>query len=204
LAKKQQKVSKLDIIIKNRKLPILTLDARWHQLFPEDTKSTELKALEQRLNNLLKRQGKLINDIKEMKHAKSGLIKDIVVNMDIGNDILGKHKEKKLDRNKRLIQELSDKIKKSMDELSNIPFQIKEVNEELMAESARACLERFHSNKKDIAAIEQRIKEMRDELKVKILAKQDMETMNTGIYTYLHDILGADVMEIFEKEYGGK
>lgn len=199
---KRLKNTKLDVVIKNRKLPILTLDARWHELFPEDRKGTAIRELEQELNSLLKRQGKLVNDIKEMKRAKNGLIKEIMVNMEIGSDIIGKQREKKLDKNKQLINNLNEKIKDSMDELSDIPFKIKEVNEELMVESAKMSFERFHANKKDIAAIAQWIREIRDELKMKILVKQDMEIMNNSIYTYLHDILGADVMEAFEDEYG--
>lgn len=201
LAKKQQKDSRLDVIIKGRELPILTLDARWHELFPEDEKNTAIKELEHELNNLLKRQGKLINDIKKMKSTKKGLMKDIVVNMDIRSDILGKQKEKKLDINKRLISELNDKIKESTDELLDIPFRIKEVNEELMVESFKVCSARFKTNKKELTAIEKIIRGMRDELKVRILAKQDMETMNTRMYTYFHDILGADAMEALEKEF---
>ena len=35
-------------IIKNKKFPILTLDSRWHELFPDELKSSRIKELEQR------------------------------------------------------------------------------------------------------------------------------------------------------------
>lgn len=192
-----------DTVVKNKKLPILTLDARWHELFPEDAKSARIKELEQDVNNLLKKQGKMVNDIKDMKKLKNSLIKDIVVNMDIGTDIIGKAKEKKLDQNKQYIKELNDKIDQAMDELAEIPYQIKEVNEVLMAESMKICYERLGENKQTITEIADWIGKIREELKLKILQKQDMEIKNNLIYTYMHDILGAELMEAFDQEHQG-
>jgi len=191
-------------IIKNKKLPILTLDVRWHELFPENEKPEEIRELEQRVNNLLKKQGKLINEIKDMKKLKNSLIKDIMVNMDIGTDLIGKAKEKKLGKNKQYINEINEKIHTSMDELSEIPYQIKEENEELMVESMNICYNQIENNKEEIKKIADWIAGIRDELKNKILMKQDMESKNSLFYTYMHDLLGVELMEGFDKENNKK
>lgn len=201
---KREKRIDFETVVKNKKLPILTIDARWHELFPDGMKSPRIKELEQELNNLLKKQGKTVNDIKDMKRLKNDLMKEIVVNMDIRTDILGKEKEKKLDKNKQYINDLNEKIKGAMDELSDLPYRIKEVNEELMVNSMKICYEQLNINKQEIAGIAEWIGQIRDELKIKILAKQDMESKNTMIYTYMHDILGAEIMEAFDNEYGRK
>lgn len=203
MGRKDRKIE-FDTVVKNRKIPILTIDARWHELLQDELKNTRIKELEQEVNNLLKKQGKMVNDIKDMKKLKTSLIKDIVVNMDIGTDIIGKAKEKKLDKNKQYINELNSKIEKAMDELSEIPYKIKEVNEELMVESMLICYDRLDYNKIKISEVTEWIGKIRDELKNKILIKQDMETKNKLIYTYMHDILGADLMELFDKEYKNK
>lgn len=202
MGKKDKNVD-FDTLVKNKKLPILTLDTRWHELFPEEFKTTRIKELEQGVNNLLKKQGKMVNDIKDMKKLKSNLFKDIVVNMDISTDLIGKskEKEKKLDKNKQFINELNEKIDKTMDELSEIPYMIKDANEELMVESMKNCYELMLNNKKELKDITEWIAKIRDELKIKILAKQDMEIKNNLIYTYMHDILGAELMEAFDQEY---
>ncbi len=189
-----------DSVVKNKKLPILTLDTRWHELFPEEVKTPRIKELEQNVNNLLKKQGKMVNDIKDMKKLKNSLIKDIVVNMDIGTDLIGKAKEKKLDRNKQYIKELNEKIEKSMDDLADLPYQIKEMNELLMAESMKIWNEQLNENKQAISEIAGWIAKMREDLKLKILTKQDMEARNKLIYTYMHDIMGAGLMEAFDRE----
>ncbi len=203
MARKGKKID-FNHIVKDKKLPILTLDTRWHELFPEDLKTTAIMDLEQQVNNLLKKQGKLVNDIKDMKRLKSNLLKDIVNNMDISKDLSGKTKEKKLDKDKQYINELNEKIDLSMDELADIPYQIKLVNEELLAESIKIFYHELEDNKDEIKEVTDWIANIREELKNKILIKQDLEAKNTLIYTYMHDILGAEIMELFDREQGGK
>ena len=200
MAKKEKKID-FNQIVKNKKLPILTLDSRWHELFPEDQKTVVIKELEQEVNNLLKRQGKLVHDIKDMKKLKNSLIKDIMENMDISSDLIGKAKEKKLDKNKQYINEINDKLNEAMDELADIPYQIKEVNEALMSESFNLCYERLENNKEELMDVANWIAGIREELKQKILIKQDLESKNLLMYTYMHDILGAELMEQFDVEH---
>jgi hypothetical protein len=203
MGKKDKKID-FHSVVKNKKLPILTLDVRWHELFSTSEKTFEIKELEQKVNNLLKKQGKLVNDIKDMKKLKNSLIKDIMVNMDIGDDLVGKAKGKKLDKNKQYITELNEKIISAMDELAEIPYQIKEENEKLLVESLNIFYDRIAENSEEIAKIALWIAEIREELKSKILIKQDMETKNTLIYTYMHDLIGAELMESFDMEHSKK
>lgn len=187
-----------DKLIKDKKLPILTLDARWHELFPDEVKTVRIKELEQKVNQLLKQQGKTVHDIKDMKKLKKSLVSDIVVNMDIKDDLLGKAKEKKLDRNKRYINELNEKIDKASDKLSELPYKIKEANEELVLESIKNCYNKIYDNQDKLDDISDWIQKTREELKKKILAKHDIETENNLIYTYMHDILGSEVIDLFD------
>lgn len=201
---RRRRDSDIKKIVKNKKLPILTLDARWHELFPDELKSFRIKDLEQKVNQLLKNQGKMVNDIKDMKKLKKSLVSDIVVNMDIKNDLLGKSKERKLEQNKKFINELNDKIDKASDRLSELPYKIREANEELLSESIKDCYERIHINQEELKNITEWIQRTREELKQKILAKHDMETANTLMYSYMHDILGSEVIEVFDVSHNLK
>jgi DNA repair exonuclease SbcCD ATPase subunit len=201
---KKDKKANFNHIVKDKKLPILTLDGRWHELFTEEQKSPEMKELEQKVNNLLKKQGKLVNDIKDMKKLKNNLLNEIRENMNIGNDAASRAKEKKLDKNKQFVNELNVKIDNAMEELADIPYQIKEVNEELMAVSINSFYDCIESNKEELKEVAAWISEMREELKRKILLKQELETRNTKIYTYMHDILGHELMELFDREHNSK
>jgi len=201
---KSEKRKDFSKIVKNRKLPILTLDGRWHGLFSEGQKTERIRELEQEVNNLLKKQGKLVNDIKDMKKLKNTLLKEIMVNMDISRDSAGRQKEKKIGQNKQFVTELNEKIENAMDELAEIPYQIKILNEELMTESISVFYNLLEENKLEINEVTQWIAGIREELKKKILIKQDLETKNTLIYTYMHDILGPEMMEFFDREHDTK
>ena len=45
------------------------------------------------------------------------------------------------------------------------------------------------------------MKQTRRELKKKLVRKQEKEDVNNGLYAYMHDIFGADVIELFDMQY---
>jgi hypothetical protein len=42
---------------------------------------------------------------------------------------------------------------------------------------------------------------IREELKEKVVIKKETETANNTLYQYMHQIFGAEVIEIFDMEY---
>ena len=52
-----------------KELPILTLDQRWYQLMPEHKKTDEVRYWERRVNELLKKQGRVLEDIKDVENT---------------------------------------------------------------------------------------------------------------------------------------
>ena len=56
--------------LEGKKIPILTLDHKWHQIFQHTEATPEIKQLEKQLNELVKRQGKLITESKDIKKLK--------------------------------------------------------------------------------------------------------------------------------------
>lgn len=182
-------------VFKGKKIPILVLDSRWHELFPDYDKPANIKEIENKLNDLIKQQGKLTSDMKDMKNLKNKLMQEIITNMNVNETQEGKLKAKKLDKSQKLIKEIGEKLTKSEDELIEIPYRIKELNEQLIIESAKVCYDRLNNNNKRITDIASWITKVREELKNKILEKQDMEMKNTAIYSYMHDMLGPELLQ---------
>lgn len=56
-----------------KNIPILTLDERWYHLINEKNKTDEIAYWEKQVNELLKKQGRINNDIKDIKKLKSSL-----------------------------------------------------------------------------------------------------------------------------------
>ena len=186
----------------NKTIPNLTLDQKWHRLFAIHGKPEEVKELESKINGLMAMEARLNMRLKELKKLKSQLLNNIVQNMDNSKD--GEAlalREKKQEENKRLVDEANQKIEECEDELADIPFQIRETNEELMLRSMDYFYEKLRVNKAEAMEIEEWINQVRVDLKKNIIRKQNRDINNREIYEYLHDIFGAAVIDIFDIKY---
>lgn len=187
--------------LKDKKIPILTLDNTWHRLFTQTNPSDEIIKLEEELNDLLKKQGKLNTDTKDIKALKKRLMDEIVEQMDALGTTHNKSLEKKLDENKRLIEECNQKLEQYGDDILDIPRLINEVNYKLMLATMEVCYEQIQDNNAEIEEISEWVEEMRVELKKKVVKKQQKLKNNQNFYTYMHDIFGAEVINIFDMKY---
>ena len=180
-----------------KKVPIVTLDHKWHQLFTRLEKSHLITEKEKELNELLRRQGKCNTETKSIKKIKKKLMDEIVSLMEKQDAA----SIKKTEDNKRLINECNEKIEQYQDELLDLPKQINEVNIDLMVDTMRICYENMHSNEQYISEISKWIAEVRVELKKNVVRKQEMEVANQEIYSFMHDIFGSDVIDLFDMKY---
>ena len=180
-----------------RHLPILTLDERWYHLVPEEEKTDYIRKLETKVNAYLKKQGQINNDIKEVKKIKAKLIQDVVDNME--DDDTNPKRDLIMQESQRLIHEAKAKINSLEDESIDVPRQLAKANQELMLATVRFCYERLNDNRSDIEILDKWINDTRVKLKKNLLIKQDKETMNENMYTYMHDILGAEVMSAIDR-----
>ena len=186
----------------NKTIPNLTLDQKWHRLFAIHGKPDEVKELETKITGLIATEARLNQRLKELKKLKSQLLNNIVQNMDNAKD--GEAlalREKKQEENKRLVDEANQKIDECEDELADIPFQIREANEELMLRSMDYFYEKLRVNRAESLEIEEWINQVRVDLKKNIIRKQNRDINNREIYEYLHDIFGASVIDIFDIKY---
>lgn len=182
-------------------LPIVTLDERWHQLFPEKEKTGDIIRLEKELNDLLKRQGQITNDLKALRKIKNDLMQQILVHTENG-EVSESKRLKLMQTDQRLVIEAKNKIEELEQEELEIPLKIRDANLTLVLEGVEVCYQRIHQNYDDIQLLGKWINEMRIELKKKVLIKQDKEVKNTQIYSYMHDVLGPEMMEVFDKKTG--
>ncbi len=182
--------------LKGKKFPVLILDNKWHRLFTQRNQSKEIKDTAEELKALVGRQGGLNNDIKDIKRLKQKLMDEIVSGVDDTplND-------KEMEEHKRLIEECNEKVDQKQDELLDLPAQINEVNHKLMLLTMEVCYDIIESNTSEIADIANWISDIRVELKKNVVRKQEKEWMNQELYSYMHDIFGPDVIEVFDMKY---
>lgn len=180
--------------LEGKKIPILTIDNKWYRLFSMMEPDKELKQLEENLNTFLKLQGKLNTESKSIKKIKKNLMDEIVQLMERDDSA----SIKKIEENKRLIEECNKKLEDYQDQLLDIPREINQANYALMVKTMEMCYEILKVNEKEIDEIGEWITQTRIELKKNIVRKQEKEFKNYELYSFMHDIFGADVVSIFD------
>ena len=187
--------------LQGKNIPILTLDNKWYRLLDQRTKAS-VKSIENQLNNLLKRQGKLNTELKEIRKLKKNLMNEIVPLVDEADHLGGnKTLDKKIDQNKRMVEECNEMMESHKKELEELPKQIEKLNFQLMLITMDCCYDTMQENTEEIQGIEAWVKEIRIELKKRLVRKQEMEQQNNQIYSYMHDVFGADVVDVFDMQY---
>lgn len=189
-------------LLRRKRLPVLTLDTRWHEIFPEEMKTEEIRKKEEEVSKYLKLQGKITNEITDYKKVKKRLMENIISNMETTEGEGEKRREKLLDKSRRLIKEAKSKIESLEEDEQDIPEKLKEANEKLMLLSVEEGYKRISENKEEIDELAKWISRVRIELKKKLIIKQEMEDENALIYSNMHDMLGPELMEFFDEEYG--
>lgn len=187
--------------INGRNIPLLTLDNKWHKLFTHSTESREMQKLAEKLNELIAREGTLTTELKDLKKVKSEMMNNIVANMGVAEGKGDRKAEKIVEESKRMIDEINEKVEEYEDELLDLPKEIQSVNKKLMLLTMEECYALMKTNTHDMSVLAPKIKEMRVALKRKILEMQHMEVVNVELYSWMQDIFGPDVMDLFDIEY---
>lgn len=195
LGKKEEVFSRA---LEGKRIPVLTLDSKWYRLLDELGRKA-VRENENRLNELLRAQGKVNSQIKDLKKVKKRLMDEIVPLVDEA----GEHPEleQRISKNKEMIEECNQKMDELKDSLLDYPMDIQRVNRELMLETMAYCYESIQENTAGIQEIEKWVTDIRIELKKQLIRKQEMEQKNHEIYSYMQDIFGADVLDLFDMTY---
>ncbi len=189
-------------LLQGKEIPLLPLDHKWHQLFTQMQPNSKITRLESQLNKLLKRQGKLNTECKDIRKLKKKLMDEIVIAVDELNQNRNEAiNDKKVETNQRLVNECNEKLENYKEELLLLPQQIKELNTELMLATMQVCYDRIEQNTDEIEEITRWINGVRIELKKQVIRKQEKEADNKHLYSFMHDIFGADVLETFDMKY---
>ena len=183
------------------KLPILTLDNNWHKLFTQAKETPEIKKLEKKLNELLKEQGKVNEEYKKLKFVKRKLMDEIIQLADRYGGQHDKKKKKAMANHKAMVEECSERLKALEEEHRDLPKRIEETNYQLMLRTMEICYKRLEENRREIEYYDKWIQDIRVQLRENIIRKQERETSTYELYSYMHNIFGRDVIDIFDMHY---
>lgn len=183
--------------LSGKKIGPLTLDNKWYKLFKQAVKTKEIERLEESQKELLKEQGRINSERGKLKALKTKLMDEIVEFMESKD----KKAEKKKEKNSKLIDEINEKLEANEDRGLDLPKEIDDINKELMLLTMEQCYDVIQENTAVIDELSEDIKNLRIELKKLIVQKQQREFRNVEIYSYMNDIFGPKVVEIFDIKY---
>lgn len=186
--------------LRGKRIPILTLDNKWYKLLDEEARRA-LSGTEEQLNELLKRQGKLNTETKSIRKLKKKLMNEIVAMAEEAEQTGSTEIAKKLEQHKRLVEECNERLESHRDELLELPREIERLNLQLMLATMDYSYDAMKENEEEIARITDWVTEVRIELKKRLIKKQEMEQQNHRIYSYMHDVFGADVVNMFDMQH---
>lgn len=178
------------------KIPMLILDQKWHRLFALGGKTASVKELEAKESELLKRDAELKKELKDLRKVKENLMASVMSNMEGTSDFVSK----KLDDDKRLLEECKGRIEVAEAELRDLPRQTEEVNRELMMATMDFCYDKLRTNSTEAEEITNWIKDIRVQLKKNVIRKHNREINNKEIYSYMHDVFGMEVLNLFDMQ----
>lgn len=180
------------------KIPMLILDQKWHRLFALGGKPEAVKELETQESDLLKRDAELKKELKDLKKVKESLMASVMENMEGTSDLVSK----KLDDDKRLLEECNARIEAAEAEQENLPEQTDQVNRDLMMATMDFCYDKLRTNSTEAEEITNWIKDIRVQLKKNVIRKHNREINNKEIYSYMHDVFGMEVLNLFDMQNG--
>jgi flagellar biosynthesis component FlhA len=188
--------------LEGKSIPILTLDDKWQKLFTQTEMTPEIEALADELNALVERDARIRTETKKIKKLKKTLLSEIVPLRDKANKTGGSAAiEKEISERTRLIGDCNERLDSHQDELLDLSKEIYDVDYKLMIETMKVCYETLHENTEYINGLDQWISQVRVELKKNVIRLQEAEMENYNLYSYMHQIFGPEVIDLFDMRY---
>lgn len=200
--KKDENNTDIEQILSRVNIPVLTLDKNWHKLFVDKDKNDDIKFYENQVNDLLKERGKLTNDLKRKKQLKKTLMDQILKLSTIVNNTGDVMAKAKMDENSDRIKTINEEIEEMNLRLDDIPSEIKYHNKQLFIKSLDVCYGDMDFKKNRISELDRWIIKTRQELKERIIEKQELESNVDNIYSLVHNIAGVGILDDIDKIYG--
>lgn len=199
---KKRKILDIKVLRKND-ISLLILDERWNKLFTNTQKSPVIEQYEKQLKDLMKEQARLLTEQKAIPVLKKNNMDRII---SLTSEVFDKNDEtakNEMQLAEKEIKRLNDRAKIIEDRLNEIPDEIKQVNLRLLEETINVVYFKIRSAGKRVKELEGLIDECKAKLKQYIDEKESLAQDDAEIYSYFHDLLGAEELERLDKEYFG-
>ena len=188
-------------VLRKNDISLLMLDERYNSLFVNIEKTPEILQCEEKIKELLKEQSRLIAEQKEIQQCKKSCMDKIIQLTTEAFENNNEAAKNEMQDCQKEIQRINDRLVSLEQELDSVPDQIRETNLELLEHSVNVVYFKMRFNQKRVEELEKLIDEAHNRLKEYIDEKGALAQDYTDIYSYFHDLLGAEELEKMDKEF---
>ena len=187
--------------LRKNDISLLILAERWNNLFQSAEKTSAIERSEENLRKLLKEEARLTAEKKEIAVLKKRYMDNII---RLTPEVFEKNDanaKKEMDIAEQEIRRINDRIIKIDEMLEEMPDRLKQANIDLLELTVRVVYFKMRSARKRVEELEKLIKETRDKLKAYIDEKESLSQDDEDIYSYFHDLLGAQELQRLDEHF---
>ena len=181
---------------------LLVLDQKWHELF-RDGKPGKVLRLEKELNDLLKKQGTCTTELKEYSELKKKMMDEIVNSMKEAYDEKDKAAIKKMEKNKKYIDQINKKLEHHQRELTDMPERISEVNKKLVNATMHCFYHTMTQRRQKSDELEEEVTQLKAKFSDTIIRRDEAKELYQQLYGYIHAVVGPDIIEQYVRYFAG-
>ena len=93
-----------------------------------------------------------------------------------------------------------ERIEAGTNRIMELPALIREANERLLVEGVKIFYHHMRETEITLTELKREIENLHILLEEKEQKKETMENQRNGIYTYMHDLLGPEIVELFDRD----
>ena len=186
-------------ILRRNNIPLLFNDLSWIKLFGNSS-DKNIENSKEILMGLLAKQKQVESEINQLQREKTKSMKMILGVSDSVNNDNQSQNVCLLDEYKEKILEINEKLDELTFEMETIPKEIREANFKLLNDTVKYGYDEIKYKQKIVDKSISEIEILRKRLKELIVTKHDYEEWVNQTYTFLHGILGSEIIEKLDQE----
>lgn len=186
-------------ILRKNKIPILFNDLNWIKLFA-DSNDKNIQNAKEVLMNLLAKEKEIELQSNKLQREKSKCMKMILGVSDSVNNENKIENVVLLDEYKERILDINEEVEDLTFKLETMPKEIREANFKLLNDTVKFSYDELKYKEKIVKQSVEEIEILRKKLQELMVTKYDYEEWINETYTFLHGILGSEIIEELDKE----
>lgn len=186
-------------ILRKNKIPLLHNDPGWTKLFG-NVNDKHIQNAKEELTLLVSKEKEIETKSREFQKEKLKCMKMILGVSDSVNNDNKVENIVLLDEYKKQMLSINDELEELSFQLETIPKDIREANLKLLNATIQYGYDELKYKEKIVSQSMDEINILRNRLKELIKTKHDFEEWINDTYTFLHGLLGSEVIEKIDRE----